>query len=184
MYLVVGLGNPGKEYEHTRHNMGFDVVDKFVDSLGLTFDKEGFKGKYVKAKYMDKDLIILKPLTYMNLSGESIIQAMNFYKIPLSNLIVIYDDLDTPPGHIKLKLKGSSGGHNGIKSIIQCLGSEEFFRIKVGTGHPEFSVIDYVLTKPKKEEALEIEEAQNNAVAALKVALKESYNKAMSLYNK
>ena len=89
MYLIVGLGNPGKEYEHTHHNMGYDVVDKLVDSLGLTFDREGFKGVYVKAKFMDEDLVILKPTTFMNLSGDSIILALNFFKIPISNMIVV-----------------------------------------------------------------------------------------------
>ena len=144
MYLIVGLGNPGKEYEHTHHNMGFDVVDKFIDSLGITFDKEAFKGVYTKCKYFDKDLIVLKPMTYMNLSGDSIIQVLNFYKIPVSNMIVIYDDMDTELGHIKLKIKGSSGGHNGIKSIINNLGTQEFKRIKIGTGHPRGNVVDFV----------------------------------------
>lgn len=185
MYLIVGLGNPGKEYEHTHHNMGYDVVDKLVDSLGLTFDREGFKGVYVKAKFMDEDLVILKPTTFMNLSGDSLILALNFFKIPISNMIVVYDDMDTPLGHIKLKVKGSSGGHNGIKSIIKNIGTEEFNRVKVGIGHPESrNIIDFVLTKPTKEEEPLIYEAQKNAVEAIKVAIKDSFNKAMTMYNK
>ena len=184
MLLIVGLGNPGKEYEHSRHNMGFDVVDKFADSLGVTFDRNEFKGLYVKARYMDEDLIILKPQTYMNLSGNSIIQVINFYKIAIENLIVVYDDMDTPIGQIKLKIKGSSGGHNGIKSMIQILGTEEFKRIKIGIGHPENkNVIDYVLKKPTDEEMPLINDAQNKAVEALKVAIKDSFNKAMTMYN-
>ena len=185
VYLIVGLGNPGREYKHTHHNMGFDVVDKFADSLGVAFDRTDFKGLYVKARYMDNDLIILKPQTYMNLSGESIIQVLNFYKIPIENMIVVYDDMDTPLGHIKLKIKGSSGGHNGIKSIIANLGTEEFNRIKVGIGHPEsHNIIDYVLKRPSKEEEPLIYAAQKNAVEALKVALSDSFNKAMTMYNK
>ena len=184
MILIVGLGNIGKEYEHTRHNMGFDVIDKLADSIGVCFDKTGFKGTYVKTSYFDQDLILLKPSTYMNLSGDSVIEVMNFFKINIDDIIVIYDDMDTPIGHIKLKIKGSSGGHNGIKSIIARTGHEDFKRIKVGIGHPTFGVIDYVLNKPSKEEEIEILKAQDNAVNAIKVAIKESFNKAMTMYNK
>lgn len=184
MILIVGLGNIGKEYEHTRHNMGFDVIDKLADSLGVSFDKTGFKGTYVKTNYFDHDLILLKPSTYMNLSGDSVIEVMNFFKIDIDDIIVIYDDMDTPIGHIKLKIKGSSGGHNGIKSIIARTGHEDFKRIKVGVGHPTFGVIDYVLNKPSKDEEIEILKAQDNAVSAIKVAIKESFNKAMTMYNK
>lgn len=183
MILVVGLGNPGKQYEHTHHNMGFDVVDKFADSLGVSFDREGFKGVYTKTKYFDEDIIILKPQTYMNLSGESVVQALNFFKIDINDMIIVFDDMDIPAGHLKLKIKGSSGGHNGIKSIINLIGTDEFKRIKVGIGKAEHDVIDYVLTKPSKEDEPLLIEAQNNAVAALKTAIKESFNKAMTMYN-
>ncbi len=185
MKLIVGLGNPGRNYAHTRHNMGFDTIDKLADSWGVSIEKENFKGLYTKVKYFDEDVILLKPLTFMNLSGDSIISCMNFFKIDKKDLLVIYDDLDIKPGHLKLKESGSSGGHNGIKSIISNLGSEEFKRIRVGVGRPEFdSVIDYVLKKPCKEEQELIDEAQNNAVEAIKIYLKESFNKAMTLYNK
>lgn len=185
MKLIVGLGNPGRNYAHTRHNMGFDTIDKLADSWGVSIEKENFKGLYTKVKYFDEDVILLKPLTFMNLSGDSIISCMNFFKIDKKDLLVIYDDLDIKPGHLKLKESGSSGGHNGIKSIISNLGSEEFKRIRVGVGRPEFdSVIDYVLKKPSKEEQELIDEAQNNAVEAIKIYLKESFNKAMTLYNK
>ena len=176
MYLIVGLGNPGREYEHSHHNMGFDVVDKFADSLGVAFDRSDFKGLYVKARYMDKDLIILKPQTYMNLSGESIIQVLNFYKIPVENMIVVYDDMDTPLGHIKLKIKGSSGGHNGIKSIIANIGTQEFNRVKVGIGHPNSkNIIDYVLKKPSKEEEPLIETYGKEEIERLKREEPELY---------
>lgn len=184
MKLVVGLGNPGKEYANTRHNMGFDVVDKFVDSLGLVFDKKDFKGEYVKTRYFDEEVIVLKPLTYMNLSGDSLVALMNFYRIDVQDLIVVYDDMDTPVGHIKLKIKGSSGGHNGIKSIIQNLKTEEFKRIKIGIGHPTFNTIDFVLSKPSKEDRELIDEAIDNAVKAIKMALKENFDKAMNSFNK
>lgn len=185
MKLIVGLGNPGRNYAHTRHSMGFDTIDKLADSWGVSIEKENFKGLYTKVKYFDEDVILLKPLTFMNLSGDSIISCMNFFKIEKKDLLVIYDDLDIKPGHLKLKESGSSGGHNGIKSIISNLGSEEFKRIRVGVGRPEFdSVIDYVLKKPSKEEQELIDEAQNNAVEAIKIYLKESFNKAMTLYNK
>ncbi len=184
MKLIVGLGNPGKEYEHSRHNMGFDVVDMFANSLGTDIDKEGFKGLYVKTKYFDEDIIILKPQTYMNLSGDSVVLLLNYFKIAIEDMIVIYDDMDTKPGYIKLKLKGSSGGHNGIKSIIQNLKTEEFKRIKIGIGKPTFNNIDFVLSKPKGEEEDLIEKAKKNAVDAIKISLKESFNKAMTMYNK
>ncbi len=184
MKLIVGLGNKGKEYENTRHNMGFDVVNKLADALGVTFDKSGFKGEYCKAKYFDEDIIILKPMTYMNLSGDSVIELMNFYKISIEDILVIYDDMDTPVGKIRLKTQGSSGGHNGIKSIIARTGHQDFKRIRIGIGHPQYNVIDFVLNKPSKEERELIDEAQNQAVEAIKVSLKDSFNKAMTMYNK
>ena len=120
----------------------------------------------------------------MNLSGDSIIQVLNFYKIPVSNMIVIYDDMDTELGQIKLKIKGSSGGHNGIKSIINNLGTQEFKRIKIGTGHPRGNVVDFVLNKPTKEEREILEKEQDDAVSAIKLALKENFDKAMNAFNK
>lgn len=185
MILIVGLGNPGREYEHTRHNMGFDVVDKLVDSLGVVFDRNMFNGIYAKAKYFDEDLIILKPQTFMNLSGNCVAPVANFFKIPTENIIVVFDDMDTPVGGLKLKPKGSSGGHNGIKSLIQNLGTEEIKRVKIGIGHPEHpNIIDYVLTKPKKEDEEGIYFAQKKAVEAIKFAIKENFDKAMTQYNK
>lgn len=184
MILVVGLGNKGREYENTRHNMGFDVVDKLADALGVTFDKSGFKGVYTKAKYFDEDIVILKPMTYMNLSGDSVIEVLNFFKIPFENMIVVYDDMDTPVGKFRIKTQGSSGGHNGLKSIIARTGRQDFKRIKIGIGHPEYDVIDFVLSKPNKEERDLIDEAQDLAVDAIKLSIKESFNKAMTMYNK
>ena len=184
MKLIVGLGNPGKEYEHTRHNMGYDVVDLFASSLCFDIDKVGFKGLYTKVKYFNEDIILLKPTTYMNLSGDSIVLLKNYFKIDIEDIIIIYDDMDTKVGNIRLKIKGSSGGHNGIKSIIANLKTEEFKRIRVGIGKPVFNIIDYVLGKPSSEEQELINKALQDAVDALKISIKESFNKAMTIYNK
>ena len=193
MKLIVGLGNPGKEYEHTRHNMGYDVVALFASSLGFDIDKVGFKGLYTKVKYFNEDIILLKPTTYMNLSGDSIVLLKNYFKIDkyakickidIEDIIIIYDDMDTKVGNIRLKIKGSSGGHNGIKSIIANLKTEEFKRIRVGIGKPAFNIIDYVLSKPSSEEQELINKALQDAVDALKISIKESFNKAMTIYNK
>lgn len=183
LYLVVGLGNPGKEYEHTRHNMGYDVVDKFADSLGTSIEKNDFHSLYTKVKYFDNDILLVKPLTYMNNSGIAIKEILDYFKIPVDNLIVIYDDMDFEPGVIKLKESGSSAGHNGIKSIINNLKTEKFKRIRVGTGKFKYNIIDYVLTKPTKEEQPLIDEAINKAVDAIKVIIKDNFQKAMNLYN-
>ena len=185
MKLIIGLGNFGKEYEHTRHNMGFDVVDKFATSLGEDIDKKGFSSLYLKTKYWDEDIILLKPQTYMNNSGIAVRQVMDYFKIDISDIVVIYDDMDIEVGHLKLKENGSSAGHNGIKSIISNLGNrQDFKRIRVGIGAPSYDKTNFVLGKPSKEEQDKIDEAQDSAVKALKVYIKEgSFNKAMSLYN-
>lgn len=184
MKLIVGLGNPGKKYEKTRHNTGFDTIEKLADSLGLSIDKEDFKGEYCRGKYIGNDLILLKPLTFMNLSGESVSLVVSYFKINPNEIFVIYDDMDFEPGKLKIKESGSAAGHNGIKSIISCLGTDKFIHVRIGIGKPTYDSIDYVLGKPDKEEKKLIEEAQAKAVEAIKVALKENTSKAMSLYNK
>ena len=184
LYLFVGLGNPGKEYEHTRHNIGFDFIDKFADSFGEDIDKNGFHGMYTKIKYFDKDIILFKPFTYMNNSGVAIKEIKDYFKIDLNNIVIIHDDMDFNPGIIRLKESGSSAGHNGIKSIINCLGTEKFKRLRIGIGKFQYNIIDYVLTKPSKEDQEKINAAYNNGIDALKLYLKESFEKAMSFYNK
>ena len=184
LYLIVGLGNIGKEYEHTRHNMGFEVVDKLADSFGLDIDIDGFHGNYIKFKYHEKNVILLKPSTYMNNSGISVREIVNYFKIPIENILVIHDDMDFEPGVMKLREKGSSAGHNGIKSIIQHLGTEEFKRIRIGIGKFRYDIVDFVLSKPSKEERQLIDEAQNKAVDAIKVFITEGFSKAASTYNK
>ena len=184
LYLFVGLGNPGKEYEHTRHNIGFDFIDKFADSFSEDIDKNGFHGMYTKIKYFDKDIILFKPFTYMNNSGVAIKEIKDYFKIDINNIVIIHDDMDFNPGIIRLKESGSSAGHNGIKSIINYLGTEKFKRLRIGIGKFQYNIIDYVLTKPSKEDQEKINTAYNNGIDALKLYLKESFEKAMSFYNK
>lgn len=183
MKLIVGLGNPGKKYEHTRHNMGFDVVDLFAEQAKIDIDKEAFKGVVGRGKVFDEDIFILKPHTYMNLSGESVQEIVSYFKIDLEDIIVIYDDMALEPGKIRLRASGSSGGHKGMQNIIEHLHTENIKRIRIGIGEPTYDTIDYVLSKPLKEERPLIDEAINNAVNALKEILKENFDKAMTNYN-
>ena len=183
MKLIVGLGNPGKKYEHTRHNMGFDVVDLFSELAQIDIDKDAFKGLVGRGKVFDEDVYLLKPQTFMNLSGESVREIVSYFKIPKEDIIVIYDDLDLEPGKIRLRLSGSSGGHRGIQNIIEQLGTENIKRIRIGIGKPNYDTIDYVLGKPLKEEQVLIDEAIKKAVDALKEILKNNFDSAMNKYN-
>ena len=183
MKLIVGLGNPGKKYEKTRHNMGFVVIDKFADSLGIDIDKEDFNALFCKTKFYEEDIYLLKPQTFMNLSGTSVRQIVNYFKIDLEDIIVIYDDLSINPGKIRLRLSGSSGGQKGMQNIIDELHSNQIKRIRVGIGEPTFSCVEYVLGRPSKEEEELIANAQEKAVEALKECLKKDFHTAMSKYN-
>ncbi len=183
MKLIVGLGNYGKEYEHTRHNVGFDTVDLLADSLGESIDKSGFHSLYKKVKYMDEDLLLVKPQTYMNNSGIAVKEIADYFKIDLEDIVVIHDEMDIMPGHLKFKMGGKSAGHNGIKSITEHLGSDKYLHIKIGIGKPEYNVIDFVLGKYKGEEKDLIEKSISDAKDAIKLMIKESLNKAMSTYN-
>ena len=183
MKLIVGLGNPGKKYEHTRHNMGFDVVDLFSKLAQIDIDKDAFKGLVGRGKVFDEDVYLLKPQTFMNLSGESVREIVSYFKIPKEDIIVIYDDLDLEPGKIRLRLSGSSGGHRGIQNIIEQLGTEYIKRIRIGIGKPTYDTIDYVLGKPLKEEQVLIDEAIKKAVDALKEILKNNFDSAMNKFN-
>ncbi len=183
MKLIVGLGNPGKKYEHTRHNAGFDVVDLFSDLAQIDIDKEVFDGFLGRGKVLGEDVILFKPTTFMNLSGTAVRKVVNFFKIDLDDIVVVFDDMALPVGSIRLRIEGSSGGHKGMQNIIEQLGTEKIKRIRIGIGEPEFDAIDYVLTKPTKEEKPLIDEAIKNAVSALKESLKSTFEKAMSLFN-
>lgn len=183
MKLIVGLGNPGKKYEHTRHNMGFDCIDLFSELAQIDIDKEAFKGLVGRGQVFNEEVYLLKPQTFMNLSGESVREIVSYFKIDISDVIVIYDDLDLEPGKIRLRLSGSSGGHKGIQSIIDNLGTSDIKRIRIGIGKPVYDTIDYVLGKPLKEEKPLIDEAIKNAVEALKEILKHNFDSAMNKFN-
>ena len=169
MYLIVGLGNPEPEYSYTRHNMGFDVINKIAKKCGIDISRTKFNGLYGSGIIKDEKVILLKPQTYMNLSGQSIKPFADFYKIPLENVIVIYDDMDVPVGNIKIRKKGGPGTHNGAKSVVHELASEDFPRIRVGIGKPvdEYDAIDYVIGKLDEEKHKPLEAGINKAADAI-----------------
>ena len=184
MKLIVGLGNPGKEYENTRHNVGFYYIDLFANKLNITF-KEKFNAMYAKTKINDEDIILLKPQTFMNLSGESVIKFVNYFKIKVEDIIVIHDDLDMDLGRIKLKENGSSGGHNGIKNIIFNLNSENFKRLKIGISkNNNFDTKDYVLGKFTKEEQEIVKNNEEKILNILNDYFILPFNDLMSKYNR
>ena len=184
MKLIVGLGNPGKKYENTRHNMGFMAIDLLSDQADINVDKEVFHGLMGRGKIFEQDVILFKPTTFMNLSGTAVQEVVHYFKIELEDIVVIYDDMALLPGTIRLRKEGSSGGHKGMQNIIDCLSTEQIKRIRIGIGEPgENDNIDYVLSKPLKEEMPVIEEAIANAVRAVKEMLKSDFDRAMNKYN-
>lgn len=185
MKLIVGLGNPGREYENTRHNAGFKVMEQIERELNVSISMNKFKGLYVKTKYKGEDVLLLKPQTYMNLSGESVKEIMTFFKIDIKDLLVIYDDLDLPVGKIRLREKGSAGGQNGMKNIIQHLGTQQFNRIRVGIGKDSrIPTVDYVLGKFRKEELEIFEEALIDAKNAAIHFITHDFSSTMNEFNK
>lgn len=183
MKVILGIGNYGYEYEHTRHNAGFDAIDKFSKLVDIPINKKDFKSLYGYGSYNGEKLFLLKPQTYVNLSGEALIELVNFYKVDINDIIILVDDMDTETGKIRLKIKGASGGHNGLKSIINVLHSEDFKRIRIGISKPTYNVIDYVLGKPKGDELVLFDKGTTLASDALKYALDNTFDKAMSKYN-
>ena len=172
-WLIVGLGNPGREYEKTRHNCGFRAVDLIADKLGCKIDRLKYQGLYCQTTYNGTKLFLLKPQTYMNLSGRSILQLSAYFSIPPQRIIVLFDDISLPPGRLRIRADGSAGGHNGLKSIIQELGSQEFPRVKIGVGakpHPDYDLADWVLSTftAQEEKALAVS-LDNAAQAALSI---------------
>lgn len=182
--LIVGLGNPGKEYENTRHNAGFKFIDKFASSLNLNFNKEKFGGLYTEFNYQNEKIILLKPQKYINLSGEVLIKFKDFYKIDTKDILIICDDLDTELGQIKIKYKGSSGGHNGLKNIEYHLHTVEYKRIKIGISKNSNDKIDYVIGKMSKEELEKLEKVTDKANEILKDYLNMNFDNLMNKYNK
>lgn len=185
MYLIVGLGNPEEEYSKTRHNMGFNTINKIAKQYNIEINKNKFQGLYESAIIEGKKVILVKPQTYMNLSGNCVRDIVNFYKIEMENILIIYDDMDVEPGKIKIRKKGSSGGHNGIKSIIQELGTDEFPRIRIGIGKPEHKgdEINYVIGAIPEEEIYKLEEGTEKAKQATIEIIKNGIDIAMNKFN-
>lgn len=186
MYIIAGLGNPGKQYEHTRHNVGFDTLDKLADKYQISIDTRKHKAVCGQGYIEGQKVILVKPQTYMNLSGESLREIIDFYKLnPAEDLIVIYDDISLDPGQLRIRGKGSAGGHNGIKSIIAHLGSE-FPRVKVGIGEKpaHFDLADYVLSHFQKADRELVEDAMDRAVGAISMIVQGNLSGAMNEYNK
>ena len=183
MYLIIGLGNPEDKYSNTRHNMGFDVINEISKACDIKVSKSKFDALYGMGEIKGEKVILVKPQTYMNLSGESVIKFKKFYKISNKNIIIIYDDMDLKVGDIRLKAKGSAGSHNGMKSVIQNLNTEDFTRIRVGIGAPENKedIINYVIGQiPKRERAIlneSIEKAKNSVIEVLENGIDIAMNK-------
>lgn len=185
-WLIVGLGNPGPEYAKTRHNIGFRCLDILAQKLGCTVDRGKFQGLYGQASYRGQKVYLLKPLTYMNLSGRSVVQLSAYFQIPPQRIIVMFDDISLEPGRLRVRPSGSAGGHNGIKSIIQELGSQDFPRVKIGVGakpHPDFDLADWVLSPftAQEEKALAVS-LESGANAALTI-LEQGTAQAANAYN-
>ena len=185
MYLIIGLGNPDIEYDKTRHNMGFNTINKIAQQHNIEMNRSKFEGLYESTIIEGQKVILLKPQSYMNSSGNSVKKFVDFYKIQKENILVIYDDMDIEPGKIKIRKKGGNGGHNGIKSIIQMLGTEDFPRIRIGIGRPEHdeSKIDYVIGAIPEEEIPILEEGVEKAKEAVIEILKNGIDFAMNKLN-
>ena len=185
-WMIVGLGNPGAEYAKTRHNIGFRCLDILAETLGCSVDKGKFQGLYGQTTYRGKKVYLLKPLTYMNLSGRSVLQLSAYFRIPPQRIIVLFDDISLEPGRLRVRPSGSAGGHNGIKSIIGELGSQDFPRVKIGVGgkpHPDFDLADWVLSpfSSQEEKALSVS-LKNGADAALTI-MEQGVSTAANAYN-
>lgn len=185
MKLIIGLGNPGKEYEHTHHNVGFDIIDRLAEKWGVSLNQQKFNAMYSIIHRPEGKVMLMKPLTYMNLSGEAVQPMMDYYDIAVEDIVVIYDDLDLEKGKLRLRQKGSAGGHNGIKSLIQHIGTQNFNRIRVGISRPPqgMKVPDYVLSKFSKQEQPLMEEAFDHAANACEYWLEKPFTEVMNVFN-
>lgn len=186
MYLIVGLGNPGKQYAHTRHNVGFDVMDAIADKYNISISEKKHKALCGKGVIEGQKVVLAKPQTFMNLSGESVAELLNYYKLdPTEELLVIFDDISLEPGNIRIRKKGSAGGHNGIKNIIALTGTQEFARIKVGVGEKPkgWDLADHVLGHFSTADRVLVEEAIGHAVTAASMFLQDEVDAAMNEFN-
>lgn len=184
MYVIVGLGNPGKRYDKTRHNVGFDVIDILGKTHGIKINKIKYKAIVGEGIIGDEKVLLVKPQTFMNLSGESVFRICEYHKLPMDRLIVIYDDVDTELGKIRVRKKGSAGTHNGMRNIIYMLGKDEFPRVRIGIGKPErIPLSDYVLQKFNAEESIYINDSIKKSSEAVEWIIKEGTDRAMNLFN-
>ena len=184
--IIVGLGNPGRQYDGTRHNAGFFVLDCLAQSCGAEIRRIKFKGLCGEATVGGKNILLLKPSTYMNLSGESVREAMQFYKLPPEKTIIVYDDISLEPGKLRIRSKGSDGGHNGMKNILYLLGSDAFPRVKIGVGakpNPQWNLADWVLSRFTEEEAKQLEDCAGHACEALALMAGGQIDQAMNRFN-
>ena len=186
MFVIVGLGNPEKKYFHTRHNVGFDTIDALSDKYGIGLTETKFKAVYGKGRIGNERVILVKPLTYMNLSGEAVAPICNYFKVDTKNdLIIISDDVELDTGKLRIRPKGSSGGHNGLKNIIAQLGHEEFTRIRIGVGKKpkEWDMVDWVLGHFEGEDAVSLKEGIDNACDAVVEIMENGTDSAMNIFN-
>lgn len=185
-YIIAGLGNPGSDYENTRHNIGFMTIDTLCEKYKLSCKKVKFKSLTCDAMIGGKRCLIMKPTTFMNKSGEAVTEAMSFYKIPPERTIIVYDDISLDPGKLRIRRKGSDGGHNGMKNIIYLSGKDTFPRIKMGVGakpHPDYSLADWVLGHFKKEDGEALEACMKNACESIELMVQDKINEAMNKHN-
>ena len=185
-WLIVGLGNPGREYEKTRHNVGFHAIDLLADKLSCKIDRLKFQGLYAQTTYQRQKLYLLKPQTYMNLSGRSVLQLSAYFNIPPQQIIVLFDDISLPPGRLRIRKDGSAGGHNGIKSIIGEIGSQDFPRVKIGVGakpHPQQDLADWVLSTFSASEETALGSALTRAADAALCIIDEGVPEAANRFN-
>lgn len=185
-WLIVGLGNPGGEYAKTRHNCGFRALDLLAEKLGCRVDKGKFQGLYGQTNYNGKKLLLLKPQTFMNLSGRSVSQLAAYFQIPPQRIIVMFDDISLEPGRLRVRMDGSAGGHNGIKSIISLLGSQDFPRVKIGVGakpNPEYDLADWVLSSFSASEEKALASALDRAAQAALCIVDSGVSEAANRFN-
>lgn len=186
MKLIVGLGNPGDKYQGTRHNVGFDVIDALARQEGLKLTDQKFRSDYTIWRVGDEKVLLVKPYTFMNLSGEAVLPLMSYYNISPDELVVVYDDLDLEPGKLRLRQSGSAGGHNGVKSIIEMLGTQDFKRVKIGIGRPQYGrkVVDHVLQRFDTDDRALIEQKIDQTTDLLTAWAKgETFVQLMNQYN-
>lgn len=183
MYIIVGLGNPGSKYENTRHNMGFKTIDRLAREFSITVNRAKFKGLIGEGRIGSEKVILLKPQTYMNLSGKSVREIMDYYKVPEENLIVIYDDFDLPIGSIRIRKSGGPGTHNGMKSVVGELNSRKFPRVRIGIGSSEGETIQFVIGKVSKDEQQILTVTTQAAVDAVADIVRIGIDNAMNIHN-